>query len=438
MADFKPFKGVHYHFGQIHFEDVVAPPYDVISPAEQESLYKKSPFNCVRLILNRIETTDNEWENRYTRAKKLFESWRAQEVLIQDKEAGYYVYQQIFQDPLKGTERIRTALLGILRLEPFDKEVVIPHEKTLSKPKQDRRKLLETTHTNFSPVFGLYEDSESVIKQSLKHVTREKPFFDILDDRGVRHALWPIRHAELQEDIERTLKDKKIYIADGHHRYQTSLDHSWEMRQKLHAEPNAVLPSDFTLMALVEFHDPGLVLFPTHRLIQTFEFSPVLAKDTSSAALLKSLQEDFDIEESLMDRFEQTVQKETHPLSLGLLHDGKAFLLKLKDLEASKKKMLAGKPEIWYELDVNLVTHLIVSRLWQIPEGQWENVLGYTHDYPEALAAVKAKKARAALILKAPKVEVLKDMGAVRELMPQKSTYFYPKLASGTVFYHHK
>jgi uncharacterized protein (DUF1015 family) len=187
MTDFRPFQAWRYNPEKIDFNKVITPPYDVISPAQQHKFYERSPYNFIRLELNRPEAFDNERSNVYTRARDTFQNWCATQVLIQETEPAFYLYRQVFLDPASGATNQRTALFGRLHLEPFEKEIVIPHEKTLSKAREDRRKLLETTETNFSPVFGLYEDEKREIAALYDQVTREKKVLSATGDDGVEH-----------------------------------------------------------------------------------------------------------------------------------------------------------------------------------------------------------------------------------------------------------
>ncbi len=430
MLDFKPFCAWRYDPQRVSMQEVIAPPYDVISPAEQSDLYDRSPFNCVRLILNRIETTDTEISNRYTRARDFFKNWRDQGVLIQEKEPAFYLYRQGFTDPSTGVFRNRIALLGLLKLEELGSGPVIPHEKTLSRPKEDRRKLLEATHTNFSPVFGLFNDPQGNMAALYKKCENESVLFEMEDSKGVHHGVWTVSQSETVKQIRNLLKDKKIYIADGHHRYQTALEFAAKQRQTTQGS-HGDLPSDYVLMALVEFHDPGLILLPIHRIVQTF-------KHFNEEAALKALQPYFRTEEKTRDQLETVLSKPgADTVQFGLIFGKRAYLLTLSDLESAKKQLPKGKSEIWYKLDVNILSHLIFETLWRLPQDQWESKIKYTASFKEATDAVRQKGVAASFVMKPKTVEVLEKVGAFRELMPQKSTYFFPKLPSGLVFYHH-
>ncbi|MCB9799953.1 MAG: DUF1015 domain-containing protein [Candidatus Omnitrophica bacterium] len=439
-ADFRSFQAYRYNAQKIDVQQVIAPPYDVISPAYQEKLYQKSPYNCIRLILNREENGDNPSNNRYTRARGFFQKWQDEQVLSKENAPVFYLYQQTFKDLMSGEVKTRTSLFGRLRLEPFDKGIVIPHEKTLSKPKQDRMNLLKEIKANLSPVFGLYEDPAAEIKSLFEPVLASKSEIDVTDDEGVRHLIWLIEEPSSVEKIQQKLNERKIYIADGHHRYQTALDYALWRRENDPASAGREMAYDFILMALVAFEDQGLSLYPTHRMINTFDAIPSSrgAKFGGQEGV-EALQDDFMIEEkSSLEALNQAILSSGDDLVLGLAIDGKYYFLKLKDWTKTKTKMTSGKPDIWYQLDVNLLSHLILAKLWKLPESEWESTISYTHAESDVVEALQKQTIAAAFIMKAPKVQVLRDMGQVNELMPQKSTYFYPKLASGLIFNKHE
>lgn len=416
---------------------MIAPPYDVISPEEQTALYERSPYNCVRLILNRIEKTDTEAENRYTRARQCFESWKKEGVLVREEKPAFYLYHQRFTDPARGKDFERTAIFGVIQLESFEKGGVVPHERTLAKPCEDRRRLLEATGTNFSPVFGLFEDHEGFFAEGKKYWFKARPMAEAQDEQKVHHRVWALTEPDATEKIRKAIGRSKIYIADGHHRYQTALNYAQAQRKRLKAGEETQLPSDFALMALVEFQDPGLVIYPTHRLIRRSALLPSGGEEN----LLEPLRRFFSVEPSDFSSLEKETlaSRDSAPLALGLLLGERAFRLTLKDPAGAQALMPPGKADAWYALDVSLVSYLILAKLWNIPEKEWEGLIEYTHATRDVCQAMyHAREHAAAFLLKPPGVGILKKMGEARELMPQKSTYFYPKLASGIVFYEHR
>jgi len=433
MADFRAFKALRYNLDKTSLQSVIAPPYDVISPAGQDRLYQKSPLNCIRLILNKEEPGDQEGRNRYTRARDFLQEWIQQGVLAQEESAAFYLYRQTFADLRDGKSKTRVAVFGQLKLEPFEKGIVIPHEKTLSKPKQDRLRLLQATETNLSAVFGLYEDPDAKIRTVLNACLAQPAQCQAVDEENVRHELWTLRDGLVVETLTKQWAAKNVYIADGHHRYQTALDYSLARRKKENVPADKEMPYDSILMAMVAFEDAGIVLYPTHRMVNLSAY-PALTRD-SQAALAK-LEPYFDIQSLAANQFVTTLESAPEgKVQLGLLLGGQSWILTLKDWRQAKQYMPAGKPDVWYQLDVAVLSHLVLGHLWGIPDSEWEAVISYTHSDPEALEYAGKNPAAAVFLLKAPRVQILSEMGRAGELMPQKSTYFYPKLASGLVFH---
>ena len=436
MADFRPFCGWRYQPQKTDVGKVIAPPYDILSAEDQKKLYERSPYNCVRLILNRREATDDANNNSYLRARDCFRVWREEQILIREPAPCFYLYRQTFSHPEDGQKRTRTALLGRLKLEPFENRVVIPHEKTLAAPRQDRKKLLEATRTNFSPVFGLYDDAEE-ISGLLKSRPHDAPLAEGEDEAGVLHRFWRIDDEDEVRSLHEALSDRKIYIADGHHRYQTALEYAQEMRKQKNLSSDTELASDFVLMALVGFQDPGLLLLPTHRLMLPHSgWNPDKALD--------SLASFFNIEPAAAEKFKDVLARSGHEdrgvrFGFILRKEGlKTFILTLREKGEAKEKMPKGRPDVWYDLDVNVLAYLVFAHLWHLEESSWESVLRFSQSSEEVLAKVRSGEAGAAFLLRPPELDILRQMGEARELMPQKSTYFYPKLASGLVFYHHE
>ncbi|MDP3921430.1 MAG: DUF1015 domain-containing protein [Candidatus Omnitrophota bacterium] len=430
MTDFRPFRAFRYNPGKVDPRKVIAPPYDVISPAEQKRLYERDPHNCIRLILNAVETGDGDSENAYTRARDFFNSWTREGTLIREDAPAFYLYRQRFPSA-NGEELTRIAIIGRLRLEPFESGVVVPHENTLAKPVEDRTRLLKTTQTNLSPIFGLYEDESNQMTGLIGRYVQEKPIFEVQDDRDIWHGLWAIGDEVTTDAIRTAMSEKKVYIADGHHRYRTALEYSRQCDGKKAGEE--LSPEDFVLMALVAFEDPGMVLLPTHRLLKKIPVS-------DSKKALEALQPYFKVESMAPADLTQKLEneKDENVTRMGLLLGAdQGYLLTLEKVDEAIAKMPAGKPDFWYKLDVNVLAYLVFEQLWDFPPSKWESNLIFTHSTDEAFERVCDGEAAAGFFLGAPKVQILRDMGKAGELMPQKSTYFYPKLASGLVFYHH-
>ena len=436
MTDFRPLRAWRYNPGKVNIQDVIAPPYDVISEAAQGKFYEASPYNCIRLILNKIRPDDSETGNRYTRALGHWNAWRQEGVLIQEAGPAFYLYVQNYRDKTSGQMKERTALFGRMKLEPFEKGIVIPHEKTLAKPREDRMKLLKATGTNFSPIFGLYEGAQRRLTPVWERQrAAAAPLYDAEDGEAVRHRVWKIDADADIRKIRDAVRQEKIYIADGHHRYTTALEYARRMKEMPGAERDEEAGSDFVLTALVAFHDPGLMLMPTHRLLQAW---PGWDPD----ALFKKLEPHFDLRRMPLEKAAaERAQKSSSISDPAFFYYGggsEALMISLKSPDTMREKLKTRKPDVWCRPDVNIFSELVLGALWGFSEADRQSRLFYTHSDGEALEAVKTGKAVAAFLMKTPRVEILREMGRAGELMAQKSTYFYPKLARGFVHYEHQ
>ncbi len=457
--DFQPFKAWRYNTERVKVSEVLAPPYDVISPEKQQKLYANSPFNCIRLILNKKDPADTDQNNAYTRARDTFQAWQKESVLIQEKEPCFYVYRQTFKDPVTHLTKNRFALLGRVRLEPFEKGIIVPHEKTLRGPKEDRMRLLRTVKTNFSPVFGLYKDKGFEVRSIIQDPMNSDPVFEAEDDDKIVHTLWAIEDPDILAKLRKALQSKKVYIADGHHRYETALEYARQQREERASSDMVLFPFDYMYMALVSFDDPGFIVLPTHRIVTKLGMT--------GGDVIRRLGEYFKVEEvSLAKLKEMTASYDQEGKIFGMVLEEGCFLLTMIDKEKAKERMVQGmsnfpsknskdnwaspgnpqseknggqvKPGVWYDLNVNVLAHLIFAELLGLTEDRWEAVLKFEHTVDGAVAPLQKGEAQAVFLLQPPRVEMLEKMGAVNERMPQKSTYFYPKLATGLVFYSHK
>ncbi len=421
-ADFRPFKSWRYNLEQVSLEKVIAPPYDVISGAQRDALYERSPYNVVRLILGREP-------DFYDQAAGRWKTWSKEGVLAQDPHPSIYLYEQTFNHPFTGKTHTRLALLGVLKLE--EPGAVFGHENTFAGPKKDRLSLIEKVKTNLSPIFGLYTDPKKTTAE-LWSASKTKPaLFDVKDDQGITHRAWAIEDKDDQEKLRQILSREKILIADGHHRYETALEYKKQMQKSKPSSGEAGY--DFVMMALVASGDDGLLVLPTHRVIQSL--APLSGRE-----FVERLQKYFDLAplpgEKLFEMLEaQPAQEKYFGLSLG---SGGSFLMRLKNLSEIRSHLPKGKPDIWYEIEVNLLSHFIFDVLWGVSEEKRLGVIEYTHFHNEAIEWVESGKAEAAFLLRSPEVDTVRELAYAGAQLPQKTTYFYPKLASGLFFYHHE
>lgn len=441
MADVRPLPGIRYA-RETDLAAVVTPPYDVISPEAQARYYERSPENIIRLELGRDEPHDDELDNRYTRAATTFADWRLRGVLQQDAPA-LYLYEQRFS--ALGGERRRLSLLARVRVEPWEADVVLPHERTLSKPKSDRLKLMRATAATLSPIMALYDDSQGALAKALAKPLKRAPDATVRDEADEEHRLWIVRDAALFERVATFFRDRQLYIADGHHRYETALAYREELREARHELPLEDA-ANFTLMALSAIEDPGLVVLPTHRIVRG-------VPQERLAEFMRDLDGLFDTEPliagSLNDLEEVAAQKVVHALAEA--SDGgkrTAFALVAPDGVRILRQTAAGRAamdertgeaahasEAWRALDVAVLHELVLARGLSVSEQAiraGEHVT-YTRDAQAALDAVRtaADGAQLAFLLNPTPPAAIRDVARAGDRMPQKSTYFYPKLITG-------
>jgi len=422
MAVIKPFRGIRYNKEKIqNLEKAVSPPYDVISEQEKRDYLNFSPYNIIRLILPEPDGGND----KYNSACNLLNQWLDSDILSRDKEPSIYIYQQIFN--IDGDDITRTGFICLLKLEEFKLGTVLPHEKTLSAPKEDRLRLMNACKANLSQIFGLYQDTNLAICQILKKNTSDSPIIDITDIKGEKHKLWAIADKDDIAAITSVLKNKKVFIADGHHRYETALNY----KKKL-AETNSVHtgdePYNFIMMYLCEMNDSGLAVLPTHRLIKDLpEFNKSTFKQNLSIY--------FDViqtnKKNLFEYMEKNRDKHVFGLYMG---KGEFYALSLKN-KGLKPLVQENIPDAWKELDVAILHKIIIENVLEITD---ENVkhqknIKYTADGEEGIRQIDNGSCELLLFLNSTKLSQIKDISLKGEVMPQKSTYFYHKLLTGLV-----
>ncbi|MBF6589056.1 MAG: DUF1015 domain-containing protein [Ktedonobacterales bacterium] len=435
MADVRPLPGIRYA-AEAELAALVTPPYDVISPEAQANYYERHPHNLIRLELGREGQNDDALDNRYTRAAAAFAEWRLHGVLRQDAPS-LYLYEQRFA--VAGGERRRLSVLARVRVEPWEEGIILPHERTLSKPKDDRLRLTRACAATISPIMALYDDPEGELARSFAPLHAQQPQLALTDDAGEEHRVWLMRDPLLANTVAGFFATRQLYIADGHHRYETALAYRDEVRE-LHKELPLDDGANFTLMALIAIEDPGLVVLPTHRILRAVEGERL-------AALEDRLRAHFEIE--ALDGREGTALvaalaragEAGQRTALVVVRPEDALLLRLRPEGAAAMDRLFGKSSgasaAWRRLDVTILHTLVLREALGISDeavraGQH---VSYTRDAAEAMAAVRsgADGARLAVLLNATPPAALRDVARAGDRMPQKSTYFYPKLVSGLV-----
>ncbi|RQD78085.1 MAG: DUF1015 domain-containing protein [Candidatus Syntrophonatronum acetioxidans] len=429
MAEIIPFRGVRYNLSRIsNLSQVITPPYDVIDKNKQKYYYEKSPYNIIRLEYGQIFPQDDENNNVYTRAASEFNGWLEQEILFREEQPALYLYEMDFQTG--GEQYTRSGIFACVKVEDFDKKVILPHEETLSKPKEDRLNLLRTCKANFSPIFGLFSDREFVVEETFKKMT-ENPVINFQDEERINHRLWALREGPEVNSIIDLLKNKQIFIADGHHRYETALEFSKEMaHQKGY---------NYVLMGLVNLYNPGLVVLPTHRLVKNlvnFDLKSFLEKVSTYFYL-----EEFPFQENNKDEAFEKMQKSLQRIgekgehAFGLYGGTSSFyLLTLKDKKIMDQFNLDYSSN-WKSLDVSILQVAVMENILDIRSTQRKNEsnLTYKRDEKEALEEVDQGFHQLAFFLNPTRVEEIITVAGGGERMPQKSTFFYPKLVTGLV-----
>ncbi len=428
MPEIRPFRGLRYDLSQVGaLSDVVAPPYDVIGPALQDQLYHLSPYNAIRMELNREEPGDAPGTDRYTRAARFLRDWRKQGVLRADEHPALYLYHQTFE--VEGQTFTRRGFFARVRLEPFGEGRIYPHEQTLSGPKADRLALYHATGMNLSPVFGLYPDPDNAVLEAVEAGLRDRTPLEAVDHLGVINRFWPITDQRAHTVAQGLIADRPVFIADGHHRYETGLKY----RDELAAAGKLTGPDDpanFVLMMLVSMSDPGLRILPTHRLISGL-------KGLTADVVADRLIPEFDIEmtgegdagaQAAWDLIE--VDGEQNILGFGTVADGKWLVARLRS-DAAMDELAPEHSADWRSLGVSILHELVVKKLLA---GLGDPTFTYVHLLDEVRAAANAQDCDLAALVPPAEMGHVESIASNLEKMPPKSTYFYPKLLTGLVF----
>ena len=417
MAQFLPFRGLRYNT-DTDLSSVICPPYDVIKGDARDALLARDPHNIVAVELA-APYGENATPDQYAKSADLLQQWIAEGVLGRD-DSSFYLYEQEFALPGSAETVKRQGVVGALTLEEFG-EGVQPHEHTMSGPKADRLNLLRATQTNISPVFGLFADDDAWIAYLLESIAVKTPNSVATDAQGVVHRLWQITDDETVNGIVAGFDNENILIADGHHRYETALNYLRETRERAGDSWTGAEPATAVMMMCVSMNDPGLVVLPTHRLIKNVDAGKV-------ADLPEKLKELFEVEplEAGAAALTKALEGMGAPAKLGLHVPGQSYLLTQRASDA--KSALDA-------LDVSVLHDLILERELGIDAAKLVagEHIGYTIHAAEALEKVESGEAQAAFILRATPAKQVAEVAAAGDKMPQKSTYFYPKLMTGLV-----
>ncbi|HOP77943.1 MAG TPA: DUF1015 domain-containing protein [Thermogutta sp.] len=428
MPEIQAFRGIRYDLGHVgSLSDVIAPPYDVISPELQASLYKKHPCNVVRLILNRIEPGDDEVNNRYSRAKRFYQSWLAEGVLFREADPAIYVYYQEFE--VDGRRYLRRGFMARVRLSAYGEGQIFPHEHTLRGPRMDQLMLMTMCKANLSQVFGMYPDPDQQTIAILDEAVQGLTPIEAVDHLGVIHRMWPVTDPRLVTNLSAVVGPAPIFIADGHHRYETALEYREQLRDMGYLRPDH--PAHYVLMHCVPMEDPGLIVLPTHRLFRSIP--PMTAAELAERlGDLFSLHQVANGPEAARDVWE-LVEASPDPATLAIFTrpDQQWSIAELTPAGREKMDDIATDhtPE-WRALGVAVLHRLVVEHLLKL-EPPLD--IDYVHSIEEVILGLQTSNYPMAVLVKPASVKDIRDVSLQGDRMPAKSTYFYPKLCSGLV-----
>ncbi|MGA7704283.1 MAG: DUF1015 domain-containing protein [Solirubrobacteraceae bacterium] len=414
MADIQPLRALHYDQSFVGpLPDVTAPPYDVIDSTQREALLQRSPFNVVAVDLPKGEP------DPYATAGELWDAWQLQGAVVRDPEPAIWPHTQTYTGP-DGQTRTRKGFFCRVRIEGYGPGRVRPHERTHPGPKEDRLRLMRTTRTNLSPIFSLFSDPTNAAWQALEPATAEAPWGEVTDGDGTIHRLWRLTDPQAIAAVQAATRDAELLIADGHHRYETSDAYA----QELGGEGE----HRYILMCLVALEDPGLTVFPTHRLVRGLDRE-------RQEALRETLRRDFEIAEVPLEQI--APEPGTGPLQLGYIdaHHLQPYRLTLKD-QAIADAALPGFSEAYRQLDTGVLEALLLKGALGLSDDDIShfNGLFYARSDEEAVALVRSGEYDAAFLMRPTPVQQVREVAASGENMPPKSTFFYPKLLTGLLF----
>ena len=436
MAEVIPFRGILYNPEKINdFSKVITPPFDVISKKDQQNFYESHPNNIIRLILGKSGHNDTIQNNRYTRAGDQFNNWLSDGLMIQDKKPAFYLTAIDFS--FENKKVTRYGVIALVRLEPFEKGVILPHEKTFSGVRSERLELMKACRANLSSIYSLYADRNHVFDLIKEAALKKGPDLNFTDAQRILHRLWRITDANLHRHVFDSMKGSKIFIADGHHRYETALQYREYLSEN---DPDFTEdhPANYVMMYLCSMEDPGLVILPAHRMLRGIDESRLNSS-------IEKAENYFDIK--TISFKEETFEKAREEFISGLKSDvskniigifvksrREFYLLTMKP-NAMEKKYGDEIPESLKYIDVTVLTRLIFMEILGFDRARLDNdkLIGYSSIAEEAVAKVNAGKYDIAFILNPTKIEQVRRIAEEGLIMPRKATYFYPKIIVGQV-----
>ena len=419
MAKIKPFKALRFTDKAGKIGELVCPPYDIINEEQRLALINTNEHNLIRLELPR-------GDEPYKAAATTLKEWIGDGVLACDENEGVYLYEEKFS--VKGKEYSLKGFTSLVRLAEFSEGIVLPHEETLSKAKTDRFNLMTESGCSFSQIYSLFMDDDKSVSSKIEALSSGAPDISFTDNEGVTHNLWCIYDEEAIAYITDKMADKKLYIADGHHRYETALNFAHANSKDFRDDSEI---TNYCMMFLINIESSGLVVFPTHRVLHSLE-------SFNASELLERCRDVFDIlENQSIDCAEELLDKayENGEKAFAFYCGGDKFSLMTLKNKSVMAEILKDKSEAYQNLDVSVLHSLVLERLFCIDKENMANQknLFYTRDINEAIAEVNSGRANCAFLINPTLVTEIRDVAAAGEKMPQKSTYFYPKLVTGLV-----
>ena len=422
MAEITPFQGIRYNQQKIkNMEDVICPPYDVITPEEQKTYYNRSEYNIIRLEHGLINPDDNPSNNKYIRARDTLTRWLSEQILKTDNDHTFYIYEQGFK--YKDSFKKRVGLIACVRLEPWSNKVILPHENTMTGVKSDRLELMKATNCNISPVLCLYDDPGYRVTKLIAEKMLPGRLLVNINNGIESHRIWKANEPEFTQRVSHFMLTKSIYIADGHHRYETALAYQNERATGDAAGTRGNEAYNYIMMTLVSFSDPGIVMLPVHRVVKNIP-------DIIIEELKKRLPEFFEVNKHQITESRLSDNRGTDIKVIGL-EENTIWSLKLIPSISLADIITEPHSPVYQRLDISILEHIIMEILLA-PANKEENLV-YTPDSSTAWNMVKSGQAKLAFLLNSLPVTTIKTITDKNDRMPRKSTYFYPKLPTGLV-----
>lgn len=427
LAEIKPFSALIYNQDIIDTQDIVTPAYDLISDAEQSRYYQLSPYNVIRLILGKSRPDDNDSHNKYSRAADYLKEWQAEGVLKKYPRPAIYLYR--FDYKVNNYSKSVLGFIALVKLVAFDSGKVLPHEKTFAGPKKDRLKLMKSTSANLEQIFSIFSDETGTIHSLLTKVAEKTPLVSVKDNNNVVHTIWPIDDSSVIDEVSKVLNDKTLFIADGHHRYETALNYAdWRRSQEKNSPPQ-MEDYDYIPMLLIDIANEKPELLPTHRVLKSLN-------GLSNDKFINKLKRFFRVD-SCADLAEvsRKLNQQAKPGTFGLYLKKSFYLLTIDNFATINNYFPHDSSDAWKSLDASIWQVLVESEVLGLKHESRDELssLRFSEDKNEAVNLVDDEKAMAAFLLNPTKISQVKTVAENNEKMPQKSTYFYPKPMTGLI-----